>query len=100
MAGIHEKIGEYNKEILTRMAALLDLLPTAELKRHLLSMVKLIGERDDVFNNFFKLTMTGVQQHTDSINTSIKYMQFDLEATRRERDKYLRQLSGEQEDAG
>ena len=100
MAGIHEKINDYNKEILVKMAALLALLPTAELKQSLLSIAKIMGERDDTFNTFVKSTMTGVQQHADSIHTFLKYMQFDLEATRRERDKYLRQLNGEQEDAG
>jgi Mg2+ and Co2+ transporter CorA len=100
MADIHERIDEYNREILATMAMLHSLLPTVELKQHLLYIAKLMGDRDNAFNAFAKTTMSGVQQHAENIHSFIKYIQFDLEATRRERDKYLRQLNGDQNDAG
>ena len=95
MEDIQGKINSYNGKIINALSELHDELPTIDLRIKLLAIAKLLGERDCAYGEFIKRTMTGLQMHAGNVQSFLNYMSFDLEATRRERDKYLKQLRGE-----
>jgi hypothetical protein len=97
MEDIQGKINVYNKKIIDALSELHDKLPTAELRGNLLSIAKMIGERDCAFGEFIRHTMSGLHTHAGNVQSFLNYMSFDLEATRRERDKYLKQLRGDED---
>jgi len=98
MEDIQKKLEEYNNKILAGLVNLHVRLPD-ELKPFLMVVVSLIGERDELFNAYVKKAMASVFHHAEDIQTFMNYMQFDLEATRRERDKYFKQLKEGDADA-
>ena len=97
MEDIQGKLNSYNGKIITALSELHDILPTAELRNKLLDVAKLIGERDCAYGEFIRRTMAGLQTHAGNVQSFLNYMSFDLEATRRERDKYLKQLRGDED---
>jgi hypothetical protein len=81
------------KKQLNELVSEINLLPESE--RQKLSM---LAEQTRQRHEEIKKTVTGLHDSIDFLRLSIKYLLFDLEATRRE-NTYLRKMLDERSDA-
>jgi hypothetical protein len=69
-----------------------------ELPLHLRQKLLPLCERLHHYNRLHSRLLHIAQEAVDQLQLDAKYMQFDLEATRRERDELLRELRGTDEE--
>jgi hypothetical protein len=65
-----------------------------ELPLHLRQKILPLCERLHHYNRLHSRLLRIAQEAVDQLQLDAKYMQFDLEATRRERDELLREIRG------
>ena len=70
-----------------------------QLPLHLRQKLLLLCERLHHYNRLHSRLLRIAQEAVDQLQLDAKYMQFDLEATRRERDELLREIRGFDEEA-
>lgn len=98
MEDIKKKLDRYNEQIISKLAFLHGAIADQDHKDMLMDVVKLIGERDSVSAEFINKAMQDAIAYAENMARCMNYVHFDLEATRRERDKYLKRLNGEADD--
>lgn len=69
-----------------------------ELPLHLRQKLLPLCERLHHYNRLHSRLLQIAQEAVDQLQLDAKYMQFDLEATRRERDELLREIRGPDEE--
>ena len=89
----HPKSPEWRKEQIP--SELIELKKhIEELPLHLRQKLLPLCERLHHFNRLHSRLLSIAQEAVDSLQLDAKYLQFDLEATRRERDELLREIRG------
>lgn len=100
MANIPESINEYNNKVLSLIYELFGKETDPFQRKRILMLAQAISERDVAFSDLIKKEMLKAQVGVEGLKSMLNYMSFDLEATRRERDKYQRELEGNADDTG
>jgi hypothetical protein len=100
MENMNASISAHNAVILKLLSELYSGEKDPFRRKKFLMLCHVLAERDSTFVNWIKSQMSNASSSVDDLKSIVSYITFDLEATRRERDKYLKELEGREDDSG